>query len=68
MARLDAFEGDLYERQTVTCVDRAQRFHDAQAYVLKPRYRSVATATAWDAEWFAREGLSQFLGELNEMP
>jgi gamma-glutamylcyclotransferase (GGCT)/AIG2-like uncharacterized protein YtfP len=67
MARLDAFEGDLYERQTVTCVDREQRSHDAQAYVLKPHFRSVATATAWDADWFAREGLSQFLAELNEM-
>jgi gamma-glutamylcyclotransferase (GGCT)/AIG2-like uncharacterized protein YtfP len=62
MARLDAFEGDLYERQTVTCVDTAQRSYDAEVYVLKARYRLVATHTAWDVRWFATAGLTQFLG------
>jgi gamma-glutamylcyclotransferase (GGCT)/AIG2-like uncharacterized protein YtfP len=61
MARLDAFEGDLYERQTVTCVDAMQRSHEVEVYVLKARYRSMATRTAWNARWFASEGLAQFL-------
>ena len=64
MARLDAFEGELYDRQTVSCVDVVQRCHDAEVYVLKVGYRSVATNTAWDEKWFATEGLAQFLGEL----
>ena len=63
MKRLDEFEGDLYDRQTVavTGVDGSQGPHEAEVYVLKACHRAVATQTAWDATWFATEGLAQFL-------
>lgn len=61
MARLDAFEGELYDRKTVVCLDAAKRSYEAEVYVLKTHYRSVATDAAWDVTWFASEGLSQFL-------
>jgi gamma-glutamylcyclotransferase (GGCT)/AIG2-like uncharacterized protein YtfP len=68
MARLDAFEGDLYDRQTVTCVEAAQRSYEAAVYVLKARFRSIATDAAWDARWFATEGLPQFLRHYQGFP
>ena len=60
LARVDIFEGDLYDRQTVTCGDVDDQCYGAEAYVLKTRHRSVVTSTEWDETWFATEGLAQF--------
>ena len=63
LARLDAFEGELYDRQSAVCLGTDQRSYDVEVYVLKARHRSVATDTGWNVAWFATEGLSQFLGD-----
>jgi gamma-glutamylcyclotransferase (GGCT)/AIG2-like uncharacterized protein YtfP len=61
IARLDAFEGHLYDRHTTVCTGRDQHTYAVDLYVIKPHYRALVTDTAWDAVWFATQGLPQFL-------
>lgn len=64
VVRLDEFEGNLYDRQTVTCIDELQCFHTAEVYVLNCRDLARATGATWDEQWFVSKGLAQFLGAL----
>ena len=61
IARLDAFEGHLYDRHTAVCTGRDQHTYAVDLYVIKPRYRALVADEAWDVTWFATEGLPQFL-------
>lgn len=63
LARLDRFEGSLYERQVVTLVDAEGRLQTAGAYVLRPENLSQLSDTHWTLEWFQREGKAAFVGE-----
>jgi gamma-glutamylcyclotransferase (GGCT)/AIG2-like uncharacterized protein YtfP len=61
-ARLDQFEDDFYERQSIAvdCVDGQRRM--AEAYVVPPANRSVLTSEPWDHKSFlASGGLEQFI-------
>ncbi|MDZ7748150.1 MAG: gamma-glutamylcyclotransferase family protein [Halofilum sp. (in: g-proteobacteria)] len=64
LARIDAFEGELYRRERV-CVEP----HDgdgplqAQTYVVRPRWRSALRDRDWDPEAFAREWHAAYLRE-----
>ncbi len=63
MERLDRFEDDFYERQTlaVDCSDGQQRM--AEAYIVPPANRNVLTSEPWGCESFlAAGGLGQFIG------
>lgn len=54
--RLDAFEGEYYERKTVllhNCID-------AQVYVLKKKYYEIIENRPWDENAFATEGIKRF--------
>lgn len=56
IARLDAFEGEYYERRSILlnqCID-------AQTYVLKKEFFDIIEDKPWDAEGFAREGIKRF--------
>lgn len=56
VARLDAFEGEYYERKTVflhNCID-------AQVYVLKKEYFEIIDDRLWSEEAFAKEGIKRF--------
>lgn len=61
--RLDAFEGALYDRQTAVCVGTNHKRYHAEVYVIKMRYRARVADEAWDADWFASQGLAQFLSQ-----
>jgi gamma-glutamylcyclotransferase (GGCT)/AIG2-like uncharacterized protein YtfP len=61
IARLDAFEGPLYDRHTTVGTGGDQHTSAVDLYVITPHYRALVTDTAWDAAWFATEGLPQFL-------
>jgi len=56
IARLDAFEGEYYERKSIllhNCVD-------AEVYVLKKAYFDIIDDRKWDEEAFAQEGIKRF--------
>ncbi len=53
LARIDAFEGEFYRRQTVTAVTDDGRRIEAYAYVVRLRYRARLTHGAWDEDAFA---------------
>lgn len=61
--RLDAFEGEFYDRQDHTVVVEGRRELVAAVYVLKDCYRDLIDHVEWDPQWFAAEGLPHFLGE-----
>jgi gamma-glutamylcyclotransferase (GGCT)/AIG2-like uncharacterized protein YtfP len=55
LARMDDFEGEMYRREPVTVVRAADGAAlPAQAYVLRPRWRSRVADGDWDADAFAR--------------
>lgn len=62
LRRLDIFEGDYYQRQSalVLLCDTRQWVH-ADLYVLKPRYRHLASRREWSAERFQRYHLQKFI-------
>jgi len=56
LARLDAFEGEYYERKTIllhNCVD-------AEVYVLKKEYFDIIDDKVWSEEAFENEGIKRF--------
>ena len=59
--RLDDFEGEQYQRLTVEVELEDGRLHPAMAYVLKERYRPLATGEEWDFATFLAEGKQHFL-------
>jgi hypothetical protein len=61
-ARLDRFEDDFYERQTlwIDCDDGVRRA--AEAYVVPAKNRSVLSKEPWNGEDFVARGhLEQFI-------
>ena len=60
LARLDEYEGPLYERRelSVICSGTAA---SAFTYVLGERYRHLLSPDPWDFEKFRREHLSSYL-------
>ncbi|MGD8590077.1 MAG: gamma-glutamylcyclotransferase [Chromatiales bacterium] len=59
--RLDSFEGEMYQRETVVVELAGGRRTQAQTYVLKPQYHALMTRDAWTLEWFQRSGHSTFV-------
>jgi len=62
IARLDAFEGEYYRRTPIE-VRGANRVIAAQAYVLRPRFYSIASSQPWNEAQFAQTGIKRFLGQ-----
>jgi len=60
LARLDRFEGELYERRVVTVLARDGAPHPAQIYLVRAAYRDQLSAEPWDRERFAREHLRAY--------
>ena len=64
LARMDAFEGCMYQREDVTVEKLADRTPvAAQAYVVRPRWRPALAGTDWDPGAFAREWHAAYLRE-----
>lgn len=60
VARLDRFEGDLYERRPVQVV-AGDRRHDAQAYVVPATFADRLDPRPWDLDDFRRRHLARYL-------
>ncbi len=54
--RLDQFEDDFYQRQTITVTCGDGRELEAQAYVVPPKSRHLLTDEIWTAADFATRG------------
>jgi len=53
--RVDIFEGEPYHRETVTVLLReAGAWMEAITYVIRPRWRTILSASGWDPDEFAR--------------
>jgi gamma-glutamylcyclotransferase (GGCT)/AIG2-like uncharacterized protein YtfP len=61
--RLDGFEGELYQRETVQVQLAGEQRLQAQTYVLKPQYHGLMTRDAWSLEWFLQSGHASFISE-----
>ncbi len=60
LQRLDAFEGGMYERRTVTVETPAGEHLAAAAYVLRPAFAHLLGDGEWDFEAFLRHGKQHF--------
>jgi gamma-glutamylcyclotransferase (GGCT)/AIG2-like uncharacterized protein YtfP len=65
LARLDEFESDFYERVSVNAILDDGRPLTCQAYVLPERNRPFASNERWDATWFERESIGEYLRRIN---
>lgn len=62
LARLDEFEGEMYERATVD-VETAAGSIAAQVYVIRPGFRHLLTSTPWDFDDFMCSGYHRFIAD-----
>ncbi len=60
LQRLDAFEGEMYQRQEVEVMTKEHGIAVAMAYVIKPRYRDQLTDEEWDFRYFLAFGRKKF--------
>jgi gamma-glutamylcyclotransferase (GGCT)/AIG2-like uncharacterized protein YtfP len=60
-ARLDAFEGEEYERADVVVALADGRMLPAQAYRFKAEFADRLLPGDWDADAFGREGRQRFI-------
>lgn len=66
LARLDAFEGPEYIRQTITVTCNDGRELEAGAYIVPPERRELLTDEIWTAEDFAARGhLAEFVARFS---
>lgn len=59
-ARLDRFEGDMYERREVTVMLAGGEHLPAQTYVIRDRFRDCLEPLAWSLEDFLQNGKTRF--------
>ena len=63
IARLDAFEGEQYQRTAVTVQLADGRVLGAWTYLFKPEFSQQLEAGDWDVARFEREGKARFIAE-----
>jgi len=61
LERLDAFEGDLYQRTPILAEMEGGETFNAEAYVIKPEYRGYLSSKEWNVKEFAQKHLEAFL-------
>jgi len=61
VAVLDEFESDLYERRDVDAVLEDGQPLLCGTYVLAKEHRGLASSERWDAAWFEREAMGEYL-------
>lgn len=61
LARLDAFEGDLYQRKPARVETKEREIRDAETYVIKPEYRGCLSSKEWNVKEFNQKHLGAFL-------
>lgn len=60
MKLLDDFEGEIYSRNGVTIFVNGVA-HDAQAYVLRPKFRHLLSRMDWEPEHFVSHQMQAFI-------
>ena len=63
LAKLDAFQGNRFERVEVTVEAEGGEWVEAEAYCLKLRCRKELSAQEWDEDVFREKFLKQVLAE-----
>ncbi len=58
--RLDAFEGEMYQREEVEIITENNRSVIAMTYVIKPHYRTLLTNEEWSFADFLSSGKKKF--------
>ena len=61
LERLDAFEGNLYQRIQIMAETKEKEILSADAYVIKPKFRSYLSSQEWNIKEFAQKHLKTFL-------
>jgi gamma-glutamylcyclotransferase (GGCT)/AIG2-like uncharacterized protein YtfP len=61
LERLDAFEGDLYQRIQIMAETKEKETLNADTYVIKPKFRSYLSSLEWNIKEFAQKHLKTFL-------
>ena len=61
LARLDAFEGNLYQRKPIRVETKEREIRDAETYVIKPEYRGCLSSKEWNVKEFNQKHLEVFL-------
>jgi len=61
LERLDAFEGDLYQRTPILAEIKGGEIFNAEAYVVKPKFRNHLSSSEWNMKEFAQKHLKAFL-------
>lgn len=61
LERLDAFEGDLYQRAPVRVETEDKKLLSAETYVIPPKYRGYLSGKEWDENEFIQKELEAFL-------
>lgn len=59
--RLDEFEGEYYQRISVTATDNTQQQLDVDVYYFREQYRKLLVNREWSVDDFERQGLKKFL-------
>ena len=61
LERLDAFEGDLYQRTPILAEIKGGKIFNAEAYVVKPEFRNHLSSSEWNIYEFIQKHLEAFL-------
>ncbi|MBW2406313.1 MAG: gamma-glutamylcyclotransferase [Deltaproteobacteria bacterium] len=61
LGRLDAFEGDLYQRTPVWVETEKEEILNVETYVIKSEYQGYLSSKAWNVKEFAKKHLKAFL-------
>jgi len=61
LKRLDAFEGDLYQRIKIMAETKEKEILSADAYVIKTEFRRYLSSQEWNMKEFAQKHLKTFL-------
>jgi gamma-glutamylcyclotransferase (GGCT)/AIG2-like uncharacterized protein YtfP len=59
--RLDAFEGDLYQRTSISVETEKGEMFNAETYTIKREYRDCLSTKKWNVKEFSRKNLETFL-------
>lgn len=63
--RLDAYEGELYERHMVAVTCNSAQTWTASCYVLRPHYARLFDPAPWSLSEFVERDLATFLHDLD---
>jgi gamma-glutamylcyclotransferase (GGCT)/AIG2-like uncharacterized protein YtfP len=61
LERLDAFEGDLYQRTQILAETGKGEIFNAETYAIKPEYRGCLSSKKWNVKEFSQKDLDSFL-------